>query len=196
MARMLRSSSARALVAAAAGLALAAPARAQVPAEQLRVGDRVRIEIGPNGPQRTGRFLALDQDSLVVHLDGRAGPIVHVPWSLVSRAWVSAGRSRNPLRAMGIGLALGFVTGIALGAVAEGDSGGGCTPPDTPICPNLSGIAVFGGAVLGSAAGLVVGGVIGLATTHDKWERLKLPARVVAIPAGRGRPGVAIRLRL
>ncbi len=183
--KLFSASAGRCLVAGLASLVLAAPARTQALPESLRPGERVRIEIGPTGPHYTGRFLGLDRDSLTLQLHGHPGPIVRVPWTLVSRAWVSAGRSRNPLPGMAIGLGLGLVTGVAVGAVAAHEHGS---------CQDLCVLAIPIGAMEGSVAGFVIGGVIRVAVGHERWERLELPARVGAMPAGRGRVGLGFRL--
>lgn len=181
------------LLAALTSSALAGPVRAQDPVG-LRSGDRVRIQVGPNSPLHTGRLVRLDPDSMVLQLDGQRPPIVQVPRAAVSRAWVSAGRARSTVDGMLIGFFVGLVPGAVLGA----DSSTICLSlaPSTGCTGNVSGATLLAGAAVGAGVGLVIGGLVGSVLTHERWRRLELPVRVVALPAGAGGMALAVRVPL
>ncbi len=173
-------------------LLLATPGRAQLPAgAPAPTGQLVRIQLRDPPVRYEGRLLRLDRDSVVLSLVGPGvGRTVPIPRSAISSAWVSAGRSRNTLRGLGIGLLAGGVGGAIIGAVTYSpceSQGYGCI-----LAPGSRAQAAGAGAALVGTLGLVVGGVAGWATVRQRWQPLSLPASAMLAPIGRGR--IALRV--
>jgi hypothetical protein len=104
---------------------------------------------------------------------------------------VSTGTRRHFWRGAGIGLGLGAVTGVALGAATYKK----CVPQHFLDCllePESAGqAAAFGGFVLGGV-GLVAGAVIGALNRTDRWTSVDLPVRAAVGPTRSG--GVSFTL--
>jgi hypothetical protein len=95
-----------------------------------------------------------------------------LPLSIVQGLEVSRGR-RSPgerlARGAGFGLLVGGGLGAALGVMGGGDKYG-----------RGEGALFFGGYL--GAAGAVIGGLIGVASPGDRWQRVSLPNRVSVAP--------------
>ncbi len=169
-------------------LVLAMPAEAQ---DTARVGDVVRIQLrGHPYPSYEGPLLTLDGGMLAIAPRADATATFSIPRSEIFRVWVDDGRSRSTLTGLGLGFLAGAALGAAVGAIAYQRPD--CQ--DNPFCERSS-WALAGGAV-GGACGLLVGGIAGSMTWHERWRPVELPAAVSVAPAGRGRFGLAVRARL
>lgn len=184
--KLLSTSPGRWLLPALMSITFAGPVHAQVPT-QVHPGDLVRIRLDHESRPRTGRLITIDQDSIVLAQTDDPGVITAVPRAAVSRAWVSRGRSRKTLQGLLIGLGVGAVTGTALGAIAY-------HPCQDCLLDFGRGVSAALGGTMGSALGLVTGGVVGFATRREKWQPVETRVRVGA--TGHGGFALAVRLPL
>lgn len=166
----------------AAGLALAAPARAQAP--RANPGELVRISPATGGHVQ-GTLIRMDADSVVLRRRAGRDSSVAYPAASLTRVEVARGRSRHPWR----GAAIGFVAGGALGELAAVSST--CSSSDcSDIDPLVQAITV----TVGAAAGTVVGTVVGL-HGRTRWQRVAGPASLTVVPGRGTRVGLSIPTR-
>jgi hypothetical protein len=128
-------------------------------------GDRVRITATSYGLEnRTARVANVRSDSLFLHV--APAETLAVALAGVARLDVSFGRRRYPLQGAGIGSLIGVTSGALIG-YASGD--------DPPGWFSLTAgeKAVLAGVGLG-LTGLVVGTVVGLLKTSDRWISVPL----------------------
>lgn len=170
-------------------LALAMPADAQ-DTLALHVGDVVRVQLrGHPSPSYEGRLLAFDRDSLAIAAVANSNATVSIRRSDISRVLMSDGRSRSTWAGLGLGLLTGAALGAAAGAIVPHDCG-----EDDPFCGRDA--RALAGAAVGGTLGLVVGGIAGTLTWHERWRPVELPPAVGirVVPTGRGRVGLALSI--
>lgn len=151
---------------------------------ELQKGIRVRVT-ATNGASVVGAYLGFENDSMNVQEQGARALPRSMAMSDVSKIEVSEGNNRamGGLIKAAIGLGIGAAAGAIVGAIsyrAQSDScppGGGldCGWGCFFVCSRGS-AAGFVGA-LGGAAGLVVGGIYGLATGHESWTTVADPPK-------------------
>jgi hypothetical protein len=79
---------------------------------------------------------------------------------------VSAGTRRRTLKGVGLGFLLGTAAGAAIGRATYDNPG--CSGD---VCFDFGpGLATFGGALLGGASGMVIGGIIGANSKYEAWR--------------------------
>lgn len=169
-------------------LALLRPAECtQTP--RIEPGSRIRFDAPSLGGRLMGTLVSWESDTLVVKVDGDAeGLQTIVPAKSVTRLDVHGERRMTPE-----GAALGLLGGIVLALVADPnwvDENGDCALPCLAyeMSPNL-GTRV---AVL-SAAGVVLGAIMGSATKTSTWATVPLQGLQVG-PAPDG--GLALGVRI
>ncbi len=133
-------------------------ARLQAVLEQLVPDQRLRIETGDGEATVEGRYLGMEDDSLLLGTGARG---VSMPTAEIERLW-TRGRStaRGALVGGGAGLVLGAVYGALISEVTCAESS----------CTTLGLVAAVGG--VGAASGAALGALVGLAI--PRW-RLRFP---------------------
>ena len=152
-------------------------------AEPLPTGRRVRVastELG--GRPLTGNLLAVDDETLLVKVTGRAEPL-RLRRSSVERLEVSRGRrSHAGTGALIGGVSLGIPFVALAAVVASAAPGGHCE----------SGCVILGGFVFGATIGAPIGALIGSAFGSERWERVPVSVAVAPQPRG-GRAALTLR---
>jgi hypothetical protein len=154
---------------------LAPSAAAQSP---LKSGDRVRLT--KDSVSAVFTIVEVLADTLVVSDAKR--PVQHrLAKDGLSTIEISRGRQTSGARVMrgaGIGALVGIGTGALVGLMGGEDEGDFffSSPEERAAALGL----VFG------TVGVVVGGIVGLATPEERWERVSLPAGLAVMPRGRG----------
>ena len=190
-------------------IVLAGIVNAQTTAVTLQPGARIRVTApGALTPeQQAGRLIALRLDSLLLQPDGAAE--VTIPRSAIGEIDTSLGRHTLTRRGLATGLLVGAATGAALGAAVWPK--GACVyhpavlflPAYTSDCRSSGERATLGG-MLGAAAGLVAGGLIGHAHQTESWQRVgglagsvlrMVPDHLAINPVPRG-VGLSIGMRM
>lgn len=143
-------------------VALPAAAGAQVlPVPQLRIGQRVRVELSSDRPTKVEGLLMQASPELLTIVSGRSPRMQAIATTQVRRLSVSEGRRISGRRTL-LGLTLGPVVGAALGmgvgalACGEGD----CLGPEI-------------GLVVGGGVGLVGGGIWGV-WPRERWHEVPM----------------------
>ena len=183
---------ARLLIAAAALLAWAAPAPAQV---VLQPGTRVRVTapVTPGAQRLVGTVATADSTGMVLALDadtrratGRDS--VWVPLHTLRRVEVSMGmsRERSKRRSIVTGGVIGGFLGAAGGLLTSGYGRDPGEKDDNPFV--VTGVAAAGGIALGAGVGWYLGG-----PPAEEWRAVRWS--VAARPRPGGGAQVAIRLR-
>jgi uncharacterized protein YcfJ len=148
----------------------------------LTPGTRVRVSAPAlNLPeQEEGRILALQNDTMVVWLEGLADT-VRLPLAQLATVDVSRGQHPAVRKGVAFGLVLGGLLGALVGAVTYQEPVVRCGflggPPGCTDDFFGRGGAVLGGGALGALAGMVVGGVIGAVHGSERWEPVHLGSR-------------------
>ena len=141
----------------------AVAAAQDVPA--LAAGQRVRISAAALGiHNQVGTLLEWRTDTVRVQPARRRTETLRLPRAAITQLDVSMGKRSRIGRGALIGLFAGAAVGAGVGAAVGGGQNG-----DGGSYAGL-GALVFGG--IGAAGGLVVGTVIGAATTTDQWRRV------------------------
>lgn len=146
-------------------------------AQTVTAGDRVRVHFTEyqlvmvgNTARRdsqtvelTGILQGLQTDSLYVEQDGSEdiGPI---SLTNLARFEVSRGRKNNTLKGMAIGTGIGFGAGFLTGVLM-------CSGARCEVTGGEAGLVI---GVIGAGAGLLLGTVIGAASSGDLWEEVPL----------------------
>lgn len=156
----------------------------------VQPGARVRATT-PGAGSVTGRVVAMDDDSLQVVRDHSADT-VRVATSQLSALDLSVGQHKR--RWAGAGL--GFLAGMAIGAVVGGLSyhKSNCTEL---FCDLGAQYDVFAGAVLLGGAGTIAGAIIGAGSAED-WRPVVLGSRTtfhLFAPSAPGRVAIGASLR-
>ncbi len=133
-------------------------ARLQAVLGRLAPDQRLRIETGDGGATVEGRYLGMEDGSLLLETGARG---VRMPSAEIRRLW-TRGRStaQGALVGGGAGLVLGAVYGALISEVTCAESS----------CTTLGLVAAAGG--LGAATGAALGALVGLAV--PRW-RLRFP---------------------
>lgn len=151
-------------------------------------GDSVPLALPRPGARPTGRLVAIDEDGVVVKFDGYRAPF-RVPAAALASLEVNRGGRRNVLKSIGIGLGVGALAGVALGAASGDDEKG-----------FMSFTAGEKAAIYGVGLGLiggVVGAVAGISDRPARWEPVELGQRHVGVfVEPRRDAGAAIGLRV
>jgi hypothetical protein len=204
--RALRPLAARvALVAvmAAAGTSSAwSQTRGTLTPESLGIvsGARARLMIPEYGEARqVGTVIAVRGDSIVFRRDA-AGDTLIVGFTHVAKLDLSRGRHPRPIS----GLAIGFVSGAAAGAIVFAASTPKAIPCNgqTLFCGRFFGAGAYAafGAVTGGLGGALLGTVIGAVVHTERWRTVSInrllhdpQAGIALIPSQSG-PRLALRL--
>jgi len=151
--------------------------------EPLPPGQRIRVvSKEPGGQGLTGRLLAIDDETLLVKVLGRAEPL-RLRRSSVERLEVSRGRrSHAGTGALIGGVSLGIPFVALAAVVASAAPGGHCE----------SGCVILGGFVFGATIGAPIGALIGSAFGSERWERVPVSVAVAPQPRG-GRAALTLR---
>lgn len=170
------------------------PARAQMdPArsDPWLSGARVRLTMA-NHEQLSGTVVAFRADSIV--LSDNSSAIQSLARADVTRIERSTGSRRYLMR----GATIGFLVGGVLGGVTAGEDVrkelGPCGTD--PLCATAEGIAfvaaAFGGGLMGSVVGLLIG-----SRSHEQWTSVGggTDVRVTIAPASGNRVALSVSLR-
>jgi hypothetical protein len=170
-------------------LPAAVPATAQGPAEALQPGQLLRIERAAGGPATVGHLVRLTADSVAVSPLDEPEAVEAIPNSDVGRLWVGRGPARKTLEGVALGAVTGFALGAAVGAVTWEPCTGWCiVHPDSRAQAGL-----WGGALL-AGPGALVGAVIGALTVRERWELVPANASLQTTGAPGGGLALAVRV--
>lgn len=147
----------------------------------LAPGARVRVTTRPAVPGATAPVLqrqvatvvSVTGDSLVLVPSGPAQDTVTLGVSELARLEVSQGRRRNTLK----GVAIGAGAGTAAGAILALATYRRCHDCWFDLGPGFTALA---GGTVGGISGMLIGGVIGVATVTERWKHV--PVRVALVP--------------
>lgn len=148
-------------------------------------GDRVRVVQLPGKQVLVrGTMVRLSADSAVILSDTSAlagdGPTVTIAITGDNRLQRFAGMKRRIAAGMGIGLLLGATTGGIVGAQLYQPKD--CSRHTCGFEYNRDGYTRFG-AVIGGAAGVLIGGIVGSTRTHEVWRPVSgLPIQLAIAP--------------
>ena len=126
-----------------------------------------------------GLFEGFRRDSLYITTTGSDGPAA-VPLADVSTMEVSRGRRNNTLKGMAIGTGVGFGAGFLTGVLM-------CSGDKCEVGGGEAGLVI---GALGAGAGLLIGTVIGAASSGDNWEGVPLETLRVTLDEH----GLAVRI--
>ena len=168
-----------------------------LPAHGAESSDAPRVRLtSTNGNHTVGTLVGLDEDALRLMVDREGGREVRVQRAEVTTIEVRQRRSTRR-KWIGRGLLAGILIGAGLGAATESDCGpapssnGDATWLDLgyTLCHNLKGANTAAGAIVGAAAG----SLLGLAVSHgEKWQ--VTPIGSVRLAAGGSRGAVGLRI--
>ena len=136
------------------------------------LGQRVRVTTD-SGPW-IGTLVHQDTSGLTLHGPGLSdSSAVTIPLDRVRQLEISVGHQSNAGRGALIGLGVGAVTGLALGI--------GCASSDTLF--QCSGGEVVESTVVFGLIGAGVGGLVGLASSSERWGKVAaVPVHVSLAP--------------
>jgi hypothetical protein len=175
------------LVLAGAAVALPAGLAAQ---DAVSPGMRVRVvQTSTSAPVVVGELVRIAGDSVIVSAAG--GTLVSMSLDEAHRLEVSDGVRRQTTRGVGIGLLAGAVAGAVIGAATYEPCDGWCF-----VDFGRGGTALISAGAL-SIPGMIIGGIVGAATTHDTWREVDGPGGLQLRPAAGGgvQFGVSLRFR-
>jgi small nuclear ribonucleoprotein (snRNP)-like protein len=115
-----------------------------------------------NGRQATGKLHGVSDSSVTIFLQGTASS-VPIKTEITNQEIIGAmikGKS-NFLKGMGVGLLVGAASGAAIGGIAASQEDDSFFGPE---------FAAFVLGIYGGAAGIIVGGIIGAATSTSSQE--------------------------
>lgn len=156
-------------------------------AQQLRVGDRIRVKTTiAGGAQLIGTYYSADGDNLVLHTND-AGRYT-IPWDDVSRLELSRGKQSNAgkgaLIGLGVGAGLGLASGLALAA-------------DQDDFFDVNAGNVVAGTIGSAALGAGVGALVGMLSKSERWENVSRSNwQIQVTPDFEGGVTVGVNLRL
>ena len=130
-----------------------------------------------------GTLTAIDSAAIVVR--GKNGSLDSLPMTPRTRIDVSGGPGLCSPGHRGTCVAVGFLGGVALGAVVGAVAVSDCSDE---LCVLVYFVTVPAGALVGTIVGAVIGG--------EHWNRTEPPARLTLAPGdpGSSRPWRAIRM--
>ncbi len=139
------------------------PAGAALPA-----GTRIRATLATSFHPVVGEVIALRADTLVMRSES-TGDTIAVPVGQVFRLEVSEGTRTFRRQGAKIGLVTGLAIGAIVGVVSHRDAG--CGGEGAMLCIDLGpGVDMTFGAVIGGAAGALVGALLG-SYPIEVWKR-------------------------
>jgi hypothetical protein len=167
------------LAAAALAVSLALPAAAYAQDTEPHPQQRVMVTLtrqreveGATNPQAIrGTLLEMDADSMTIQMHPGTGPL-RVSRGVVRRMYVSRGVPSRTQSA-----AVGTVGGAALGALVGWLNKDARTANGRAYSSGRD--AALAGAAFGAGLGLVSGALF----PHERWHRIRLPARLAVAPA-------------
>jgi small nuclear ribonucleoprotein (snRNP)-like protein len=115
-----------------------------------------------NGRQMTGKLHGVSDSSVIIFIQGTASS-VPIKTEITNQEIIGAmikGKS-NFLKGMGVGLLVGAASGAAIGGIAASQEDDSFFGPE---------FAAFALGIYGGAAGIIVGGIIGAATSTSSQE--------------------------
>ncbi len=143
-------------------MAIAGSAHAQTEDTQnVSVGDKVRVRARTLYSPVVGAVTGLNTDTLHIRIRREAAALA-IPLAEITRIEVSRGRRSNFLR----GIALGGLVGAFAGA-----SIGLATSQNSILSPTEQAGAL---GAIGAGAGALIGGIIGAASSGDRWVVVQL----------------------
>ena len=151
----------------------------------VEIGVRVRVTTDAAHSTPSGTVVGLTRDSLVI-----APPNAEFTMGFrradITRLEISVGRRRNTLKGMWTGALVGAGAGVAVGYLSGDDDCGGrlCMFGAAEENAGLLGIAL-------GAVGMVIGGIVGVNTTSDRWVTASQSWAVTPVVDARGRVGLA-----
>jgi hypothetical protein len=155
-------------------------------AVQIAAGERVRVKSAGGRPQIV-TVVDVGAGSIAGVSGGRSVTLEFSSIERIERSLGERSRADAFVRGLGRGFLAGGVGGALLGA-ATGDPG--CTSWDMTCYSREEGALGFG--VIFGAAGALIGGVLGMSSPGEQWQRVPVPARMAVTPTGSG--GAAVRL--
>ncbi len=152
----------------------------------LQSGARVRVvnDDHVTSLRVVGRLESIDSSTIIVRREN--GESVNVPRQPGTRLDVSAGPGMCSPGRRGNCVAIGFLGGAGLGALAGAISVQGCRDTGNAPCALAYLVTVPLGALVGTRVGMTVGG--------EHWHRAELPARLSIGPDGSGRFAVGTQV--
>lgn len=179
------------LVLAALSFVPDAPLSAQEPEMvlPLAAGQRTRVTYRQRLRPTFGEFVSADSQALAMR-DQRSNYVLTIPWEHVARLDASVGQ-RSASRSVGRGLALGFLSGAGLGAMALIvveliGTEKKCSCDATAPIRNLT--------IAATPVTTVLGGVLGAVGGREIWQRVPTPdnpSRLTIGPLPGGNVGFA-----
>lgn len=165
-------------------VAMLIPVVATGQSSPVSAGTRVRVTApGKDLDQHVTTVVEIRGDSIVVLGDRNSS--LPIGFADITEIEVSTGKRTHFWRGAGLGLGIGVVAGLVIGAVTHEE----CDPDPLFGCflgpETASESAVLGGLTLGSI-GLVAGAVIGAVSRTDRWASVNLPVRASIAPAQSG----------
>jgi hypothetical protein len=172
-------------------------------AQDVLVGDRVRVTPEARGPRIEGPVVATDDSTIVVR-ERRGGEPVRLAYTDVYRIERYEGRAssgRGALRGAGVGLAIGAAAGgLATGVVYANERDERCGRSGSGgICYadgfSATGITAYLGLLL-TVTTTTVGAAVGAFVPPERWRRVSVPRRLGLAPFdASGRPGIGFVAR-
>ena len=153
---------------------LLAPLHAAICQElaSLRAGEPIRLSVGfPTSQRIEGRLVSLSADTIVLYTPTTPLPI---GFSTVSLLEVKRRSGGSFMKSVAFGLLGGVVVGAVVGLTQASN-----TDTDRDLLTPTASEGALIGSVLGGAAGLIGGTVIG-ACCSSSWEPVPLPQRRVS----------------
>lgn len=166
------------------------PAQGSETVVPLAAGQRTRLTYRRLLPPAVGEFVSADSQTLVIR-DQRTNYVLSVPWEHVARLDASVGQ-RSASRSIGRGLALGFLTGAGLGAIAFVVAEV-LIPEGACHCDAAAPIKTL--TIVVTPVTTVLGGILGAAGGREVWRRVPTPdapPRLTIRPLPDGSVGFAL----
>ena len=127
------------------------------------IGQRVRVTMDSGTGAWIGTLVRQDSTSITLHGPGLSdSSAVTLPLDRVRQLEMSVGRQSNAGKGALIGFGVGAATGLAVGI--------GCASSDTLF--QCSGGEVVEATVVFGFIGAGVGGLVGLASSSERWEKV------------------------
>jgi len=135
------------------------------------VGDRVRVTAPESGFEViTGRVVASDSGLLTIRVHATKG-FYYVHRGEIEAIDISAATSNGLLGGMAVGALNGIVVGVGIGGMQSSSH-----PGQLNFSPERRDAMLFG------AAGLLVGGIVGLMIRNDDWVPVQMQAPTSSRP--------------
>jgi hypothetical protein len=159
--------------------------------KHVQTGDQVRIAAGPV----SGRFTVLEVNADTMLLrEGTGGQEIRVGFTSVDQIARRENRTswQGAKRGAGLGLLVGGLMGAVAGLASGDDECSGFC-----VLTLTAEEKAFVLGITGGATGVVLGGVIGLASPGQRWVEVSLPSfRRASLMYSRGSIGIGYSVRL